>query len=208
MTPSRSPSRRRSEAASGGHPRLRAGTAALEGGFVVQGHLEVSARSGPSRPRLTRRGSGRSMASCLALPRVQRYSQRIVQRTEDTRATVQDMRVDHRGVHMVTGPMASSATPTAMTAPVATKLRRERRAESSILVFMAVSVSAVFGERLLMPSLLLFVCGSARAVPATDPTVVMLKSQDPGILARGPRERPGCPRRGPDELPSASARPS
>ena len=39
MTPSRSPSRRRSEAASGGHPRLRAGVAALDGGLVVQGRF-------------------------------------------------------------------------------------------------------------------------------------------------------------------------
>ena len=36
---SRSPSRRRSEAASGGRPRLRAGVAALDGGFVVQGRI-------------------------------------------------------------------------------------------------------------------------------------------------------------------------
>ena len=32
---------------------------------------------------------------------MQRHSRRIVQRTEDTRATVQDTRVDHRGVHLV-----------------------------------------------------------------------------------------------------------
>ena len=54
------------------------------------------------------------MASCLALLRAQRHSQRIVQRTEDTRATVQDTRVDHRGDRVVTGPTgiepASDAT--------------------------------------------------------------------------------------------------
>ena len=73
------------------------------------------------------------MASCLALPRVQRYSQR-----------------RHANCH---------------DRSMATKLRRERRAESSILVFMAVSVSADFDERLLMPSFLPFVCGSAGQCP-------------------------------------------
>jgi hypothetical protein len=61
-----------------------------------------------------------------------------------------------------------------MTAPVlVTKLRRESSAESSIFVLMTVPVSVDFDEELLMPSPLLFDCGSARAVPAADPTVVM-----------------------------------
>jgi hypothetical protein len=40
------------------------------------------------------------MASYTAFPLVQRHSQCIVQWSADNRATVQDMRVDHRGVHV------------------------------------------------------------------------------------------------------------